>query len=218
MITVALLDDESLIANSLSALISLEDDIDVVHVAYSAEDFLTWWDGLTVVPDVVIPDVVVTDLQLGGDDGGVLDGGVLDGGVLDGIDVAEKLDVPVVLVTSHARPGVVKRALGAGVLGVLPKTASAQDFAAAVRAAHAGKRYLDPELAAATIATVDSPLTEREAEVLALAGRGGTVDAIAQAAHLAPGTTRNYISSAMTKTGAANRFEAYTIAAERGWI
>lgn len=208
MITVALLDDESLIANSLSALISLEDDIDVVHVAYSAEDFLTWWDGLTVVPDVVIPDVVVTDLQLGGGDGGVL----------DGIDVAEKLDIPVVLVTSHARPGVVKRALGAGVLGVLPKTASAQDFAAAVRAAHAGKRYLDPELAAATIATGDSPLTEREAEVLALAGRGGTVDAIAQAANLAPGTTRNYISSAMTKTGAANRFEAYTIAAERGWI
>ena len=213
MITVALLDDESLIANSLSALISLEDDIDVVHVAYSAEKFLTWWDGLAGVPDVVAPDVVVTDLQLGGDDGGVLDGGVL-----DGIDVAEKLDIPVVLVTSHARPGVVKRALGAGVLGVLPKTASAQDFAAAVRAAHAGKRYLDPELAAATIATGDSPLTEREAEVLALAGRGGTVDAIAQAAHLAPGTTRNYISSAMTKTGAANRFEAYTIAAERGWI
>lgn len=208
MITVALLDDESLIANSLSALISLEDDIDVVHVAYSAEEFLTWWDGLAGVPDVVAPDVVVTDLQLGGGDGGVL----------DGIDVAEKLDVPVVLVTSHARPGVVKRALGAGVLGVLPKTASAQDFAAAVRAAHAGKRYLDPELAAATIATGDSPLTEREAEVLALAGRGGTVDAIAQAAHLAPGTTRNYISSAMTKTGAANRFEAYTIAAERGWI
>ncbi|WP_311343043.1 response regulator transcription factor [Corynebacterium riegelii] len=213
MITVALLDDESLIANSLSALISLEDDIDVVHVAYSAEEFLTWWDGLGVVPDVVVPDVVVTDLQLGGGDGGVLDGGVL-----DGIDVAEKLDIPVVLVTSHARPGVLKRALGAGVLGVLPKTASAQDFAAAVRAAHAGKRYLDPELAAATIATGDSPLTEREAEVLALAGRGGTVDAIAQAAHLAPGTTRNYISSAMTKTGAANRFEAYTIAAERGWI
>ena len=213
MITVALLDDESLIANSLSALISLEDDIDVVHVAYSAEELLSWWDGLAGVPDVVAPDVVVTDLQLGGGDGGVLDGGVL-----DGIDMAEKLDIPVVLVTSHARPGVVKRALGAGVLGVLPKTASAQDFAAAVRAAHAGKRYLDPELAAATIATGDSPLTEREAEVLALAGRGGTIDAIAQAAHLAPGTTRNYISSAMTKTGAANRFEAYTIAAERGWI
>ena len=87
-----------------------------------------------------------------------------------------------------------------------------------MRAAHAGKRHIDPELAAATIAAGDSPLTEREAEVLLLAGRGGSIDAIAEAAHLAPGTTRNYVSSAMAKTGAANRFEAYTIALERGWL
>ena len=200
MITVALLDDETLVANSLATLISLEEDIDVVHVAYSAAEFLSW--GERAQPRA---DVVVTDVQLG-DDG------------VDGIAVAKHIDAPVVVVTSHARPGVVKRALGAGVLGVLPKTASAEDFAAAVRAAHAGKRHLDPELAAATIATGDSPLTEREAEVLTLAGRGGTIDAIAQAAHLAPGTTRNYISSAMAKTGAANRFEAYTVALERGWI
>lgn len=200
MITVALLDDETLVANSLATLISLEEDIDVVHVAYSAEDFLSWWQRAQPRADVV-----VTDVQLG-DDG------------VDGIAVAKQIHAPVVVVTSHARPGVVKRALGAGVLGVLPKTASAEDFAAAVRAAHAGKRHLDPELAAATIATGDSPLTEREAEVLALAGRGGTIDTIAQAAHLAPGTTRNYISSAMAKTGAANRFEAYTVALERGWI
>ena len=199
MITVALLDDETLVANSLATLISLEEDIDVVHVAYSAEEFLSWWQRTQPRADVV-----VTNVQL--DDG------------VDGIAVAKHIDAPVVVVTSHARPGVVKRALGAGVLGVLPKTASAEDFAAAVRAAHAGKRHLDPELAAATIATGDSPLTEREAEVLALAGRGGTIDAIAQAAHLAPGTTRNYISSAMAKTGAANRFEAYTVALERGWI
>lgn len=200
MITVALLDDETLVANSLATLIGLEEDIAVIHVAYSAEDFLSWWQRTQPRPDVVI-----TDVQLG-DDG------------VDGIAVAKYIDAPVVVVTSHARPGVVKRALGAGVLGVLPKTASAEDFAAAVRAAHAGKRHLDPELAAATIATGESPLTEREADVLALAGRGGTIDAIAQAAHLAGGTTRNYISSAIAKTGAANRFEAYTVALERGWI
>ncbi len=200
MITVALLDDETLVANSLATLIGLEEDIDVVHVAYSAEEFLSWWQRTQPRPDVVI-----TDVQLG-DDG------------VDGIAVAKHIDAPVVVVTSHARPGVVKRALGAGVLGVLPKTASAEDFAAAVRAAHAGKRHLDPELAASTIATGESPLTEREADVLVLAGRGDTIDAIAQAAHLAPGTTRNYISSAIAKTGASNRFEAYTVALERGWI
>jgi len=200
MITVALLDDETLVANSLATLIGLEEDIDVVHVAYSAEEFLSWWQRTQPRADVV-----VTDVQLG-DDG------------VDGIAVAKHIDAPVVVVTSHARPGIVKRALGAAVLGVLPKTASAEDFAAAVRAAHAGKRHLDPELAAATIAIGDSPLTEREAEVLTLAGRGDTIDAIAQAAHLAPGTTRNYISSAIAKTGASNRFEAYTVALERGWI
>lgn len=203
MITVALLDDETLVANSLATLISLEDDIDVVHVAYSAQDFLAWWSAADPRPDVV-----VTDLQLGGDPTSDV----------DGVDVASQLGARVVVVTSHARPGVVKRALAAGVLGVLPKTSSAEDFAAAIRAAHAGKRHIDPELAAATIAAGDSPLTEREAEVLLLAGRGGSIDAIAEAAHLAPGTTRNYVSSAMAKTGAANRFEAYTIALERGWL
>ena len=205
MITVALLDDEALVANSLATLIGLEEDIDVVHVAYSAADFLAWWNNAAALPDVV-----VTDLQLShtrdNDDG------------LDGIAVAEHIAARVVVVTSHARPAVVKRALAAGVLGILPKTASAEDFAAAIRAAHAEKRHVDHDLAAATIAAGDSLLTEREAEVLALAGRGRSIEAIAEAAHLAPGTTRNYISSAMTKTGAENRFEAYTIATERGWL
>ena len=95
---------------------------------------------------------------------------------------------------------------------------SAGELAAAVRAAHAGKRYIDPELAAATIAAGESPLTAREAEVLELAGQGGSIEAIASAAHLATGTTRNYISSSIAKTGAENRFEAYTIARERGWL
>lgn len=203
MITVALLDDEALVANSLATLISLEEDIDVSHVAYSAQKFLTWWATAATDPGTR-PDVVVTDLQLGGD--------------MDGIEVAGQIDAAVVVVTSHGRPGAVKRALAAGVLGVLPKTSSAEGFAAAIRAAHAGKRHIDPELAAATIAAGDSPLTDREAEVLLLTGRGGSVEAIAEAARLAPGTTRNYISSAMAKTGAANRFEAYTIALERGWV
>lgn len=205
MITVALLDDETLVANSLATLIGLEEDIEVVHVAYSATEFLAWWKNAAALPDVV-----VTDLQLSrtrdNDD------------ALDGIAVAELIDAHVVVVTSHARPAVVKRALAAGVLGVLPKTASAEDFAAAIRSAHAGRRHVDHDLAAATIAAGDSPLTEREAEVLALAGRGRSIEAIAAAAQLAPGTTRNYISSTMTKTGAENRFEAYTIASERGWL
>ncbi|OHF39875.1 response regulator transcription factor [Corynebacterium sp. HMSC074A01] len=202
MIRVVLVDDETLVADSLATLIGLEEDIDVVHVAYSGTDFLQWWEAL---PAASRPDVVVTDLQLGA-------------GQLDGIALASLIDARVVVVTSHARPNVVRRALDSEVLGMLPKTAAAGELAAAVRAAHAGKRYVDPELAAATIAAGQSPLTAREAEVLELVGKGGSIEAIASAAHLAPGTTRNYISSAITKTGAENRFEAYTIARERGWL
>lgn len=202
MIRVALIDDETLVADSLAMLIGLEEDIDVVHVAYSGAGFIEWWRSL---PAAARPDVVVTDLQLG------------QGGA-DGIEVASLIDAHVVVVTSHARPSVVRRALDSQVLGILPKTAAAGELAAAVRAAHAGKRYIDPELAAATIAAGESPLTAREAEVLELAGQGGSIEAIASAAHLATGTTRNYISSSIAKTGAENRFEAYTIARERGWL
>ncbi|WP_267208649.1 response regulator transcription factor [Corynebacterium sp. Marseille-P8863] len=202
MIRVVLVDDETLVADSLAALIGLEEDIDVVHVAYSGADFLAWWEEL---PATLRPDVVVADLQLGA-------------GESDGIALASLIDAHVVVVTSHARPNVVRRALDSKVLGILPKTAAAGELAAAVRAADAGKRYVDPELAATTIAAGESPLTAREAEVLELVGKGGSIEAIAQAAHLAAGTTRNYISSAIAKTGAENRFEAYTIARERGWV
>lgn len=202
MIRVVLVDDETLVADSLATLIGLEEDIDVVHVAYSGADLLAWWEAL---PAAARPDVVVTDLQLGAEQS-------------DGIDLASLIDARVVVVTSHARPNAVRRALDSKVLGMLPKTAAAGELAAAVRAAYAGKRYVDPELAAATIAAGESPLTTREAEVLELVGKGGSIEAIAAAAHLAAGTTRNYISSVIAKTGAENRFEAYTIARERGWV
>ena len=83
---------------------------------------------------------------------------------------------------------------------------------------HAGRRYLDPELAAATISAGESPLTPREEDVLIAAGEGGSVEDIAALVHLAPGTTRNYLSSAMGKVGAQNRYEAHHRARELGWI
>ena len=116
MIRVVLVDDETLVADSLATLIGLEEDIDVVHVAYSGADFLAWWEAL---PAASRPDVVVTDLQLGA-------------GQLDGIALASLIDACVVVVTSHARPNVVRRALDSEVLGMLPKTAAAGELAAAL--------------------------------------------------------------------------------------
>ncbi|QGU08395.1 Transcriptional regulatory protein UhpA [Corynebacterium occultum] len=207
MIHLSITDDEALVASSLATLLSLEDDLEVLTVCGSGEEMLAWWQR-TETTGGQLPDVCVLDLQLGG---------------IDGIDTAIKLrestsDLPVLIVTSHARPRQLKRALSAGVQGFLPKTATAAEFATAIRSVYAGRRYIDPELAALTISSGESPLTPREEELLLLAGRGGSVEEIAAQTHLAPGTTRNYLSQAMSKLGAQNRFEAYTRARELGWL
>lgn len=203
MISISIADDEALIASSLATLLSLEPDLEVRLTAGSGEELIETWSDPNSRTDVC-----VLDLQLGG---------------IDGIDTATRLmettpDLAVLIVTSHARPRQLKRALAAGVLGFLPKTSTADEFATAIRTVHAGRRYIDPELAAMTISSGESPLTNREEEVLELAGQGLSAEEIAVAAHLAPGTTRNYLSQAMTKVGAQNRFEAFTRARELGWL
>lgn len=204
MITVVVVDDEALVASSLSTLLGLEEDLDVLATLGSGEELLDWWDAGHAA------DVVVMDLQLGG---------------IDGVETARRLGekitgttAAVLIVTSHGRPRQLKQALAAGVPGFIRKTSTAAEFAAGVRTVHAGRRYLDPDLAAAAIGAGESPLTEREAEVLEAAGRGGSVEQIAAEVHLASGTTRNYLSAAMGKTGASTRFEAWRIARERDWL
>lgn len=204
MITVVVVDDEALVASSLSTLLGLEEDLDVLATLGSGEELLDWWDAGHAA------DVVVMDLQLGG---------------MDGVETGRRLGerttgttAAVLIVTSHGRPRQLRQALAAGVPGFIRKTSTAAEFAAGVRTVHAGRRYLDPDLAAAAIGAGESPLTEREAEVLEAAGRGGSVEQIAAQVHLASGTTRNYLSAAMGKTGASTRFEAWRIARERDWL
>ncbi|WP_018117823.1 response regulator transcription factor [Corynebacterium mastitidis] len=207
MIRVAVVDDEALVAASLGTLLGLENDVEILATAGSGEEILRWWRRQDALGGP-LPDVAVVDLHMKD---------------LDGIATARALralapGLAVLIVTSHARPRGLRRALENGVRGFLPKTATAQQFSAAIRALHAGERSIDPELAAWTIATGDCPLTERETEVIEAAGRGGSVTDIAEEVRLAPGTTRNYLSSAMRKVGAGNRFEAYMIVRERGWL
>jgi two-component system, NarL family, response regulator DesR len=204
-IRVLLADDEHLIRTALAQLLDLEDDLEVVAQAASCDE--------AVAAAVASrPDVAVLDLQMPGT-----------GAVADGIAVAEQLGelLPgcgAVIVTSHGRPGHLKRALAAGVRGFLPKTTSAATLASVVRTVHGGGRHVDPELAAEAIAAGDSPLTPREADVLELAADGAPVEEIAARAALSPGTVRNYLSSAATKLGAANRHEACAVARRMGWI
>lgn len=201
MIRVLLADDENLIRSALRALLSLEDGIEVVAEAATADEALAMARSFT-------PDVAVLDLQLPD---------------RDGIALAADLhrEVPgcrTMIVTSHGRPGYLKRALAAGVGGFLPKTVSASVLAQVVRTVHDGGRYVDPELAAEAISAGDSPLTARESDVLELAAEGAPVEEIARRAALTPGTVRNYLSSAASKLGAANRHEAVHVARRHGWI
>jgi two-component system response regulator DesR len=201
MIRLLLADDENLIRSGLAALLDLEDDLEVVAQARTGGEAVA-------MARAHRPDIAVLDLQMPD---------------LDGIAVAQALaaDVPgcgCVIVTSHGRPGHLKRALAAGVRGFLPKTVSAQVLADVVRSVHGGGRYVDPQLAAEAISGGDNPLTAREADVLELAADGAPVEVIARTASLSAGTVRNYLSAAVTKLGAANRHDAARIARDRGWI
>jgi len=154
------------------------------------------------------PDAAVPDLQMPG---------------ADGVKVATSLcaelhGCQVLIVTSHGRPGHLKRALAAGGRGFVPRTVSAQRLAEIFRTVHAGQRYVDTELAADAIAAGDSPATAREAEVPEPAAGGAPVAEIAERAALSQRTDRNCLSSAVSTLGAENRHAAVRLARERGWV
>ncbi|NJQ03578.1 response regulator transcription factor [Streptomyces zingiberis] len=198
---VLLADDEHLIRGALAALLALEDDLKIVAEAATGPEALA-------MARAHAPDVAVLDLQMPG---------------MDGVAVATAIrsQVPgcqTMIVTSYGRPGHLKRALGAGVRGFVPKTVSAQRLAEIIRTVHAGQRHVDPELAADAISAGDTPLTARETQLLELAADGAPIAEIARRASLSPGTVRNYLSSAAAKLSAENRHTAVRIARERGWL
>jgi two-component system response regulator DesR len=200
MIRVVVAEDQALVRGALVALLALEPDMVVVGQAA---------DGLAAlaVLEEQRPDVVVTDIEMPGKSG------------LDlAVEIrARDLPVRVIIVTTFARAGYLRRALEAGVAGYLLKDRPAAELAAAVRAVHAGRRVIDPELAVDAW-TGSDPLTDRERTVLRLAAEGLSSAAIAQQIHLSEGTVRNYLSEAISKTGGSNRIEAARIARERGWL
>jgi two-component system response regulator DesR len=200
VIRVVIAEDQALVRGALVALLALEPDIEVVAQAA---------DGLAAFAAIEEhrPDVVVTDIEMPKKTGLELAAEIR----------ARGLAVRVIIVTTFARAGYLRRALDAGVAGYLLKDRPAAELAAAVRAVHGGRRVIDPELAVDAW-TGSDPLTDRERTVLRLAADGMTSAAIAQQIHLSEGTVRNYLSEAISKTGGANRIEAARIARERGWL
>ncbi len=199
-IRVVLAEDQTLVLGALGTLLALEPDIEVVGSAPDGEEALRLVNALG-------PDVLITDIEMPG---------------MSGLEVAAEirrrgLATRVLIVTTFARAGYLRRAMDAGAAGYLLKDAPVAKLVEAVRAVHAGRRAIDPELAVDAWSQPD-PLTERERQVVRLAGEGLGNAAIADRLHLSEGTVRNYLSEAMGKLGATNRVAAARVARERGWL
>ena len=201
MIRILLADDQHLVRGALAALLNLEDDIEVVGEVGRGDEVVA------AVKDVK-PDVVLLDVEMPG----------LDGLAAAAILATEVPGVRVAILTTFGRPGYLRRAMEAGVLGFVVKDAPADQLAEAVRRVARGERVVDPALAASTLAGGASPLTARERDVLVAARDGAPVAEIAQRLFLSEGTVRNYLSSAIAKTGSRNRVEALRAAEDQGWL
>ncbi|WP_155337947.1 response regulator transcription factor [Acrocarpospora corrugata] len=201
MIRVLLAEDQTMMRGALALLLGLEPDMEVVAQV---------GDGDAVVAAALDsrPDVALLDIEMPGRSG-------LDAAA----DLRERVpECRVLILTTFGRPGYLRRAMEAGAYGFVVKDGPVEELAATIRRVLAGERVIDPALAAAALSTGPSPLTDRERDVLAVAGDGSTIADIAARLHLSESTVRNYLSAAIGKTGTRNRVEAARLARRNGWL
>ncbi|WP_156753304.1 response regulator transcription factor [Actinokineospora pegani] len=200
MTTVVLADDEVLLRKALAALLPLEGDITVLAEAEDGE-------GAVLATVRHRPDVLVIDLEMPG---------------VDGLGAVARIrrELPeqvILMLTRHARPGVLRKALRLGVQGFVSKAAEPAHITSVIKTLHGGKRWIDPDVSALAVVD-DCPLTDRETDVLRATRDGYSVADIAAQLHLAEGTVRNYLSNAMQKTQTRTRHEAARYAREHDWL
>ncbi|HEX7740666.1 MAG TPA: response regulator transcription factor, partial [Marmoricola sp.] len=200
-IRLLLADDQALVRGALSALLNLEPDLEVVAEVGAGDE-------VVAAIEEHHPDVALLDVEMPGMDG-----------ITATAAVRERFpDTRVLIVTTFGRPGFLRRAMQAGASGFVVKDTPAAQLADAVRRVHQGLRVVDPALATDSLIAGESPLTERETEVLREARDGSSVAAIAKRLFLSEGTVRNHLSAAIGKTGATNRAEAVATAESHGWL
>jgi two-component system response regulator DesR len=200
-IRVLLAEDQTMLRGALAALLDLEPDIAVIAQASNGREALKL--ALQCGPDVIVTDIEMPERT--------------------GLEVAADLKLTdsrarVIILTTFARPGYLRRALDAGARGYLLKDRPASELAEAIRRVHAGLRAVDPALAAEAWGSDDDPLSDRQRQILQHAGEGRSTAEIATELHLSEGTVRNYLSEAIAKLGAVNRIDAARIARSRGWL
>jgi two-component system response regulator DesR len=200
MIRVVIAEDQGMVLGALAALLEIESDISVVGRGATGRQALEL--ARTAKPDVIVTDIEMPEMT---------------GLELAHAIKAEALKTRVVILTTFARPGYLRRALDSGASAYLLKDAPSHQLADAIRRVHAGTRVIDPALAADAWSEAD-PLTDRERQVLRLAAEGLTSADIAATLSLSEGTVRNYLSEAISKLGAQNRVEAANVARAKGWL
>ena len=201
MIRLLLADDQALVRGAMAALLDMEPDLKVVAEVGRGDEVV----GAVKANEV---DVALLDVEMPG---------------MDGVAAARAVRAAapacrILMVTTFGRAGYLRQAMAAGAGGFIVKDTPARQLADAVRRVHEGLRVVDPALAAQSLAQGDSPLTDREADVLRSARDGGTVADLARDLHLSEGTVRNHLSSAIGKTGARTRAEAVRLAVDNGWL
>jgi two-component system, NarL family, response regulator DesR len=201
MIRVLLAEDQAMVRGALAALLSREQDIEVVAEVARGDE---------VVQAALAsqPDVALLDIEMPGG---------------DGLAAAQELQKALpscrsVILTTFGRSGYLRRAMESGAVGFLLKDAPAAELAIALRRVMAGERVVDPELALSALSEGNNPLTTREREVLSASLFGASLAEIAARLILSEGTVRNHLSIAMQKLGAQNRMEAARLAEQKGWL
>ena len=200
-IRVLIAEDQAMVRGALSALLTLEDDYEIVAEISRGDE---------VVPAALdsLPDVALLDIEMPGGDG-----------LTAAAALRERLpSCRVIILTTFGRAGFLKRAMESGAAGFLLKDSPASELATAIRRVMQGERVVDPGLAAAALSEGESPLTEREREVLVASANGATIEEVARKLYLSEGTVRNYLSNAIKKLDARNRVEAARLAERKGWL
>ena len=201
IVRVLLAEDQTMLRGALAALLDLEPDISVIAQAAKGPEAFK-------LARLHSPDVVVTDIEMP---------------EKTGLELAAELKLAnsaarIIILTTFARPGYLRRALDAGARGYLLKERPASELAEAIRRVHSGLHAIDPALAAEAWGADADPLSDRERKILQLAGDGRSSAEIAAELRLSEGTVRNYLSEVIAKLGAANRTDAARIARAKGWL
>ncbi|AWB46017.1 DNA-binding response regulator [Paenibacillus sp. CAA11] len=197
---VIIAEDQAMLRGALSALLDLENDIEVVGQAENGRQAVQLIQEYS--PDICILDIEMPEMT--------------------GLEVAEYLQdeqysCRAVILTTFSRAGYFQRAMRAGAYGYLLKDSPIDELSRALRRVQSGGRAISPELSMA-FWEPKNPLTEREREVLGLLATGLSVKEIAVQLFLSYGTVRNYVSELIQKLEAKNRIDAISIAEKMGWL